>query len=57
MGNAVILDLFAGPGGWSEGLRELGLADVGIEIDRWACATRAAAGHATIRADVIEGLA
>lgn len=48
----MILDLFAGPGGWSEGLRQLGLRDVGIEIDRWACATRAAAGHATIRADV-----
>ncbi len=30
----------------------LGLSELGIEIDRWACATRAAAGHATIRADV-----
>lgn len=47
-----ILDLFAGPGGWSEGLRTLGLRDVGIEIDPAACATRAAAGHTTIRADV-----
>jgi DNA (cytosine-5)-methyltransferase 1 len=47
-----VLDLFAGPGGWSEGLRALGLADVGIEIDPAACATRAAAGHRTIRADV-----
>jgi DNA (cytosine-5)-methyltransferase 1 len=47
-----VLDLFAGAGGWSEGLRQLGLRDVGIEIDRWACATRAAAGHLTIRADV-----
>ncbi|MGW0839610.1 DNA cytosine methyltransferase [Streptomyces sp. NPDC002787] len=46
------LDLFAGPGGWSEGLRALGLRDVGIEIDPAACATRAAAGHTTIRADV-----
>ncbi len=48
----MIVDLFAGPGGWSEGLRELGLADVGIEIDEMASATRAAAGHETIRADV-----
>ncbi|MFI2225054.1 DNA cytosine methyltransferase [Streptomyces fradiae] len=47
-----VLDLFAGPGGWSEGLRALGLRDVGIENDVIACATRAAAGHATIRADV-----
>jgi DNA (cytosine-5)-methyltransferase 1 len=49
-----VLDLFAGPGGWSEGLRALGLRDVGIEIDPSACATRAAAGHTTIRADVAE---
>lgn len=48
----MIVDLFAGPGGWSEGLRALGLADIGVELDPWACATRAAAGHATIRADV-----
>ncbi|MFF7330487.1 DNA cytosine methyltransferase [Streptomyces sp. NPDC008150] len=49
---ALVLDLFAGPGGWSEGLRSLGLRDVGIEIDPAACATRTAAGHTTIRADV-----
>lgn len=48
----MILDLFAGPGGWSEGLRMLGLSDVGIEFDESACLTRAAAGHLTIRADV-----
>lgn len=48
-----IVDLFAGPGGWSQGLRLLGLrGDVGIECDRWACLTRAAAGHTTIQADV-----
>ncbi|MEU0455286.1 DNA cytosine methyltransferase [Streptomyces sp. NPDC006129] len=47
-----VLDLFAGPGGWSEGLRALGLRDMGIEIDPAVCATRAAAGHTTIRADV-----
>ncbi|MFD8126418.1 DNA cytosine methyltransferase [Streptomyces mirabilis] len=47
-----VLDLFAGPGGWSEGLRLLGLRDVGMETDAAACATRTAAGHTTIRADV-----
>lgn len=50
----MILDLFAGPGGWSEGLRLLGLSDVGIEWDASACRTRAAAGHLTIRADVAQ---
>src|SRR5690606_33468314 len=48
----MIVDLYAGPGGWSEGLRALGLVDIGWEIDEAACATRAAAGHKTIRADV-----
>ena len=48
----MIRDDYAGPGGWTEGLAMLGLSDVGIEWDRWACATRAAAGHATIRADL-----
>ena len=48
----MIVDLFAGPGGWSEGLRMLGMSDVGIEWDAAACRTRAAAGHLTIRADV-----
>lgn len=47
-----MIDAFAGPGGWSEGLRMLGIHDVGIEIDAAACATRAAAGHHTIRADI-----
>ncbi|MFQ3559507.1 DNA cytosine methyltransferase [Streptomyces gramineus] len=50
--SSIVLDLFAGPGGWSQGLSALGLRDVGIEIDPFACATRSAAGHATIRADV-----
>ncbi len=47
-----IIDMYAGPGGWSEGLRMLGLSDVGIEWDRDACLTRAAAGHRTVRADL-----
>lgn len=48
----MIVDLFAGPGGWSEGLRMLGLEDIGVEWDRDACLTRKAAGHLTVRADV-----
>lgn len=48
----MILDLFAGPGGWSHSLTVLGARDVGLEWDEWACKTRAAAGQLTIRADV-----
>jgi DNA (cytosine-5)-methyltransferase 1 len=47
-----ILDLFAGPGGWSHALHVLGARDVGLEWDEWACKTRAAAGQLTIRTDV-----
>lgn len=49
-----IIDLFAGPGGWDEALHELDRsADVlGIEYEQNACATRAAAGHNTLQADV-----
>lgn len=45
---------YAGPGGTCEGLRMVGLANqaFGIEWDAAACATRAAAGHLTIRADL-----
>ena len=51
----MILDLFAGPGGWDEGLRSIGITDViGMEWDAAACATRAAAGHRTIRCDVAQ---
>ena len=49
----MIVDLFAGPGGWDEGLRMLGRTDViGIEWDRDACATAEAAGHCRILTDV-----
>ncbi len=47
-----IVDLFAGAGGWDEGLRELGYTAVGIDNDRWACATARAAGHERIEADI-----
>lgn len=48
------VDLFAGPGGWDEGIRSLGIAPLGIEFDEAACATRIAAGHPTLQADVAE---
>jgi DNA (cytosine-5)-methyltransferase 1 len=49
----LVVDGFAGPGGWAEGLRLLGLTEIGLERDPAACATRVAAGHRmTIRCDV-----
>lgn len=48
----MIVDLFAGPGGWSQALRDLGSEDVGIEKDRAALGTRAGAGFRSIAADV-----
>lgn len=47
-----IIDLFAGAGGWEEGLRLLGHEAVGIEFDTRACATAQAAGHVRVQADV-----
>lgn len=46
------IDLFAGAGGWDEGIAPLGVRPVGIEWDENACATREAAGHWTVRGDV-----
>ncbi|MFF3849648.1 DNA cytosine methyltransferase [Streptomyces sp. NPDC002328] len=48
----MVLDLFAGPGGWSHPLTVLGAREVGLEWDEWACKTRTAAGQLTIRTDV-----
>ncbi|WP_260336189.1 DNA cytosine methyltransferase [Streptomyces sp. EAS-AB2608] len=48
----MILDLFAGPGGWSHALSVLGARDIGLEWDTWACKTRAHAGQWTIQTDV-----
>jgi DNA (cytosine-5)-methyltransferase 1 len=49
----VIVDLFAGPGGWDEGLALLGERDVvGLEWDAAACDTAEAAGHVRHRVDV-----
>lgn len=47
----MIVEGFAGPGGWAVALRNRG-PHVGMELDPWACATRAAEGHPTIRCDV-----
>ncbi len=48
-----VIDLFAGPGGWDEGLRLLGVDDViGLEWDDAACDTAEAAGHRRVRVDV-----
>jgi DNA (cytosine-5)-methyltransferase 1 len=51
-GGRVIVDLFAGPRGWSEGLGLLGLSDIGLEWDAAACRTAHAAGHLTVQTDV-----
>ena len=51
-GRELVIDLFAGPGGWSVPLQHFGIRDVGLEWDEWACRTRAAAGLLTIRTDV-----
>ena len=50
--DAQAVELFAGPGGWSEALRNLGVRSAGIELDRFACSTRRSAGHVTIESDV-----
>jgi DNA (cytosine-5)-methyltransferase 1 len=47
-----IVDLFAGAGGWEEGLRALGHTALGVETDPVACASAEAAGHERLRADV-----
>jgi len=47
-----IIDLFAGAGGWEEGLMAHGLHATGVELDQAACRTAVAAGHERIVADV-----
>jgi DNA (cytosine-5)-methyltransferase 1 len=47
-----IIDLFAGPGGWSVALEEFGLRDIGIELNPLACSTRRLAGHLTVEVSV-----
>jgi DNA (cytosine-5)-methyltransferase 1 len=49
----VIVHGFAGIG-WSEALRQLGMRDIGLELDAAACRTRKGAGHTTIQCDVTQ---
>ncbi|WP_052071043.1 DNA cytosine methyltransferase [Rhodococcoides fascians] len=51
-----VVELFAGPGGWSQGKRDAGFdgTSVGFEWDAAACATAIAAGHRRIEADVAQ---
>jgi DNA (cytosine-5)-methyltransferase 1 len=51
----VIVDLFAGPGGWDVALRDFGLESTGLEHDPIVCETRWAAGHSTKLTDLSEG--
>ncbi|MGW2885175.1 DNA cytosine methyltransferase [Streptomyces griseoruber] len=52
MPDPLIVDLFAGPGGLDVAASWLGVPAVGIELDSDACATRKAAGLATVSGDV-----
>jgi DNA (cytosine-5)-methyltransferase 1 len=52
MSEGAVIDPFGGPGGWGVGAWALGIDEIGIELDAAACATRAAAGLRTVRADV-----
>ena len=47
-----IVNLFAGPGGWSEGINPLGLRELGLEWDEAAATTARAAGHPRLVGDV-----
>jgi DNA (cytosine-5)-methyltransferase 1 len=46
------LEDFAGPGGWDEGAKMLGLHFFGVDYDKAACETARAAGHVREQADV-----
>ncbi len=48
------LEDFAGPGGWDEGARLLGLRFYGVDYDKAACETATAAGHRREQADVTD---
>lgn len=48
----MIVDLFAGPGGWDVGAADLGLTPLGIETDVDTVKTRHAAGLRTLQGDV-----
>lgn len=48
------LEDFAGPGGWDEGAKLVGLRFYGVDYDKAACETARAAGHERELADVTE---
>jgi DNA (cytosine-5)-methyltransferase 1 len=48
----IAVDLFAGPGGWDQGARALGIDPLGIELDPQTVETRLAAGLHTVIGDV-----
>jgi len=50
----VIVNLFSGIGGWADALRDRQLPEVGIDWDRWVCATRRCAGHQATERDVTD---
>lgn len=50
--DGLIVDLFAGAGGWDEGLRQLGCRAVGIDNDQLACETARSAGHERVEGNV-----
>lgn len=50
----MIVEGFGGPGGWAIVLRRRQALHVGMELNPWACATRAAERHPTIRCNVTE---
>lgn len=54
MSAPIVVDLFAGSGGWDQGLRLAGHTgtSIGLERDHAACRTAVAAGHLRIRCDV-----
>ena len=56
MNTELVVDSFAGPGGWDHGLQMLGYTGrvVGIEWDTDACKTGCAAGHERVQLDVRE---
>ena len=51
-----VIDAFAGPGGWDEGARIIGLTEaiLGVEIDEQACTAAVTAGHLRLQSDIRE---
>ena len=54
--SGLVLDLFAGPGGWDVAAQRIGLGPLGVETDDAACATREAAGLQTWQGSVTDYL-